>query len=262
MYVQELSPCTYKFSVDVKCSGFDDEPTSTTPAFTEPSRNVLQSVVKTLHATYFEPEDRRYDGGQYQYFIDRDFQPKQEPAVDLGSFIRMNKTSHGVIKYFEDGSKFFCPKPRSTIMIFKCGPKNKLTNVYEFLPCVYKFFVDVLCPEGPVPATTDIITEQFLPVTTENPFITEVTESTQSTNTPLSVKDWEVVDGWFAEYPPSLGMNRFVSKHQAFDACVKVADCGGISKNNDGTWECRAWEFVQEYGAISYAKPENFHTRL
>ena len=80
----------------------------------------------------------------------------------------MNKTSEGVVKYFEgeslwyesyrialiekynqfsDGAGFFCPKPRSTIMIFKCGPKNKLTNVYEFLPCVYKFSVDVLCPE-------------------------------------------------------------------------------------------------------------------
>ena len=48
---------------------------------------------------------------------------------------------------FLDGASFFCPKPRSTMMIFKCGPKNKLTNVYEFLPCVYKFFVDVECPE-------------------------------------------------------------------------------------------------------------------
>ena len=85
--------------------------------------------MKTLHATYFEPEDRRYDGGQYKYFIDRNFQPKQEPgsarffflrnncfqittiknkpgdkAVDLGSFIRMNKTSDGVVKYFEGES--------------------------------------------------------------------------------------------------------------------------------------------------------------
>ena len=48
---------------------------------------------------------------------------------------------------FSDGASFFCPKPRSTMMIFKCGPKNKLTNVYEFSPCVYKFFVDVECPE-------------------------------------------------------------------------------------------------------------------
>ena len=46
-----------------------------------------------------------------------------------------------------DGASFLCPKPRSTKMIFKCGPKNKLTNVYEFLPCAYKFFVDVVCPE-------------------------------------------------------------------------------------------------------------------
>lgn len=107
----------------------------------------------------------------------------------------------------------------------------------------------------PVSTTTNMMT-------TEYPIITEVPESTQSTSTPLSVYDWEVVDGWFAEYPISIGMNRFASKHQAFDVCVKAEDCGGISKNNDGTWECRAWEFVQERGAVSYAKPENFHTRL
>ena len=124
----------------------------------------------------------------------------------------------------------------------------------------------------PVSTTTNMMT-------TEYPIITEVPESTQSTSTPPSVYDWEVVDGWFAEYPISIGMNRsfifdqfafwyknsnfrFASKHQAFDVCVKAEDCGGISKNNDGTWECRAWEFVQERGAVSYAKPENFHTRL
>ena len=37
---------------------------------------------------------------------------------------------------------------------------------------------------------------------------------------------------------------------------MKYDDCGGISQNNDGTWECRTWQFVQEYGAVSYAKPE------
>ena len=68
--------------------------------------------------------------------------------------------------------------------------------------------------QGPVPATTDIIIEQaktnteLAPTVTENPFINEVTESTQSSSTPLSVYNWEVVDGWFAEYPLSIGMNR------------------------------------------------------
>ena len=45
---------------------------------------------------------------------------------------------------------------------------------------------------------------------TENPFITEVTESTESTGNHLSVYNWEIVDGWFTEYPLSIGMNRFL----------------------------------------------------
>ena len=122
---------------------------------------------------------------------------------------------------------------------------------------------------------TEPITEVYTTVATPNPFITVRTDSPPAWKY-ASVNDWEVVDGWFAEYPLSIGMNRsvtflqcllwreisifrFATKHQAFDVCVKAEDCGGISKNNDGTWECRAWEFVQEYGAISYAKPENFH---
>ena len=53
---------------------------------------------------------------------------------------------------FSDGAGFYCPKAwniktRSTIMIFECGPKNKLMNVDEFLPCEYKFFIDVRCAE-------------------------------------------------------------------------------------------------------------------
>jgi len=76
-----------------------------------------------------------------------------------------------------------------------------------------------------------------------------------------TVENWELVDGWFADYPPSIGQNRYNSKQQAFDECVKYDDCGGISQNNDGTWECRTWQFVQEYGAVSYAKPEDFHSR-
>jgi len=252
MYVQELSPCTYKYSIDVKCSGPIDEPTTTmtTLTITEPSTSngglswanvtksdVLQTIVGSLHPDDFRTEDRRYDGGQYQYFIDNDFQPQQEPGVNLGSFVSKNKTSDGVIAFFEDGASFFCPKPRSTMMIFKCGPKNKLTNVYEFLPCVYKFFVDVECPESLLHATT-----------TETP--------------PPDFERWPKVDGWFAEYPSSIGKNRFYTWQQAFVKCTMHEDCGGISQNYDGSWECRAWKFVQEDGAVSYAKPDDFHSRL
>ena len=37
---------------------------------------------------------------------------------------------------------------------------------------------------------------------------------------------------------------------------MKYDDCGGITQNNDGTWECRTWKFVQKDGSVSYAKPE------
>ena len=53
---------------------------------------------------------------------------------------------------------------------------------------------------------------------------------------------------------------RFRSRQDAFIECEKADDCGGISRNNDGTWECRAWEFVDEVGAISYAKPKQVFT--
>ena len=43
-------------------------------------------------------------------------------------------------------------------------------------------------------------------------------------------------------------------------------DCGGISQIFDDSemiaWECGAWKFVQEDGAVSYAKPDDFHSRL
>ena len=84
----------------------------------------MQTIVGSLHPDDFRTEDRRYDGGQYQYFIDNDFQPKQEPGsawfltsplfqitiqnlksidtgVNLGSFVSKNKTSDGVIAFFE-----------------------------------------------------------------------------------------------------------------------------------------------------------------
>ena len=54
---------------------------------------------------------------------------------------------------------------------------------------------------------------------------------------------------------------RLASRQKAFDLCEKVEDCGGISRNYDGTWECRTWEFVHEDGAVSYAKPENWQTK-
>ena len=28
---------------------------------------------------------------------------------------------------------------------------------------------------------------------------------------PRTLQGWKRVDGWFAEYPPSLGMNRFIA---------------------------------------------------
>ena len=47
---------------------------------------------------------------------------------------------------FWDGQSFLCPKARSTVMFFQCGPRNKLKYVQELSPCTYKFVVDVQCP--------------------------------------------------------------------------------------------------------------------
>ena len=38
----------------------------------------------------------------------------------------------------------------------------------------------------------------------------------------------------------------------------KHADCGGVSQNRDGSFECRAKEFIKENGAVSFKKPKNF----
>ena len=43
--------------------------------------NYLLAIVENIHPFDFEPEDLKYDGGQYQYFIDNDFQPKQYPGM-------------------------------------------------------------------------------------------------------------------------------------------------------------------------------------
>ena len=69
---------------------------------------------------------------------------------------------------------------------------------------------------GGIKTTTEIIT-----TTTESPtdkpedvVITTVStvESTVVANdgtvTLPTLESWEVVDGWFAEYPPSIGQNR------------------------------------------------------
>ena len=59
--------------------------------------------------------------------------------------------------------------------------------------------------------TTNImtsVTEEATTIPTPNPFITVKTESPPAWKQLLSVYQWEVVDGWFAEYPLSIGMNR------------------------------------------------------
>ena len=51
---------------------------------------------------------------------------------------------------------------------------------------------------------------------------------------------------------------RYDNKEEALDMCAKHEDCGGISQNRDGSFECRAKEFIKENGAISFKKPRNF----
>ena len=46
------------------------------------------------------------------------------------------------------------------------------------------------------------------PVVTTDASMTTVDE--MSTVYPQAIQGWKKVDGWFAEYPPSLGMNRFI----------------------------------------------------
>ena len=59
------------------------------------------------------------------------------------------------------------------MIVFTCGPKNKLTNVYEFSPCVYKFSVDVACPEIESPGQSSTSTMQ---TTTNEQSTTDVME--------------------------------------------------------------------------------------
>ena len=120
----------------------------------------LIEAVKNLIPSDFEFADRSYDAGQYQYLIDGNFEPKQIPGVHLGSFTKMSNYENNWAVFFEsksqgslisqliiflDGDSYLCPKSRSTVMFFQCGPKNKLKYVQELQPCTYKFSVDVKC---------------------------------------------------------------------------------------------------------------------
>ena len=61
--------------------------------------------------------------------------------------ISMKVCYHKIISllFFLDGADFLCPKARSTVMFFQCGPKNKLMYVQELSPCSYKYSIDVKC---------------------------------------------------------------------------------------------------------------------
>ena len=37
--------------------------------------------MQDLHPNDFEPEDMSYDAGQYEYYIDDNFEPKQVPGM-------------------------------------------------------------------------------------------------------------------------------------------------------------------------------------
>ena len=41
---------------------------------------VLEYSVRNLHPSDFDENDKMYDAGQYQYFIDENFEPKQFPG--------------------------------------------------------------------------------------------------------------------------------------------------------------------------------------
>jgi len=70
--------------------------------------------------------------------------------------------------------------------------------------------------------------------------------------------NWKKVNGYFSGYPLSIEHNRYDNKDEALDMCAKHADCGGVSQNRDGSFECRAKEFIKENGAVSFKKPKNF----
>ena len=104
--VYEFSPCVYKFSVDVACQEVESQSSTSTmqttttgqstadvmelfrpgessrPWIPGPSHTFLDllSIVENLYSYNFEPENLKYDAGQYQYYIDDDFQPKQSPG--------------------------------------------------------------------------------------------------------------------------------------------------------------------------------------
>jgi len=74
--------------------------------------------------------------------------------------------------------------------------------------------------------------------------------------------NWKQVNGYFSGYPLSIEHNRFDDKEEALNMCAKHFDCGGVSQNGDGTFECRAMKFIPEDGAISFKKPGNFKSPM
>ena len=42
--------------------------------------SVLENSVRNLHPSDFDENDKTYDAGQYQYYIDDNFEPKQSPG--------------------------------------------------------------------------------------------------------------------------------------------------------------------------------------
>ena len=41
---------------------------------------MLENSVRNLHPSDFDENDNTYDAGQYQYYIDENFEPKQSPG--------------------------------------------------------------------------------------------------------------------------------------------------------------------------------------
>ena len=53
---------------------------------------VQENSVKDLHPSDFDENDKMYDAGEYQYYIDDNFEPKQSPGR---AQIRDSRVYHG-----------------------------------------------------------------------------------------------------------------------------------------------------------------------
>ena len=75
----------------------------------------LLSIVENLYSYNFEPKNLKYDAGQYQYYIDDDFQPKQSPGQASKRQLSQGSSYVRALKFINsrlESSKLFVSLPK------------------------------------------------------------------------------------------------------------------------------------------------------